>query len=86
MLTALHTAFTGMEAQQMNLNTIANNLANVNTRGLKMDKFESSNVNPMSEMVNLIAVSRAYEAAQRAMTSLDDLISKAIGTLGTTTA
>jgi len=86
MLTALHTAFTGMEAQQMNLNTIANNLANVNTRGLKMDKIESSNVNPMSEMVNLIAVSRAYEAAQRAMTSLDDLISKAIGTLGTTTA
>ena len=75
-----------MEAQQMNLNTIANNLANVNTRGLKMDKIESSNVNPMSEMVNLIAVSRAYEAAQRAMTSLDDLISKAIGTLGTTTA
>jgi flagellar basal-body rod protein FlgG len=86
MLTALHTAFTGMEAQQMNLNTIANNLANVNTRGLKMEKIESSNVAPMSEMVNLISVSRAYEAAQRAMTSLDDLISKAIGTLGTTTA
>lgn len=70
----------------MNLNTIANNLANVNTRGLKMEKIESNNVTPMSEMVNLIAVSRAYEAAQRAMTSLDDLISKAIGTLGTTTA
>ncbi len=70
----------------MNLNTIANNLANVNTRGLKMEKIESSDVTPMSEMVNLIAVSRAYEAAQRAMTSLDDLISKAIGTLGTTTA
>ena len=70
----------------MNLNTIANNLANVNTRGFKMEKIESSNVTPMSEMVNLIAVSRAYEAAQRAMTSLDDLISKAIGTLGTTTA
>ena len=70
----------------MNLNTIANNLANVNTRGLKMDKIESSDVTPMSEMVNLIAVSRAYEAAQRAMTSLDDLIAKAIGTLGTTTA
>jgi len=86
MLTALHTAFTGMEAQQMNLNTIANNLANVHTRGLKMEKIESSDVTPMSEMVNLIAVSRAYEAAQRAMTSLDDLISKAIGTLGTTTA
>ena len=75
-----------MEAQQMNLNTIANNLANVNRTGLKMDKIESSDVTPMSEMVNLIAISRAYEAAQRAMTSLDDLISKAIGTLGTTTA
>ena len=75
-----------MEAQQMNLNTIANNLTNVNTRGLKMEKIESSDVTPMSEMVNLIAVSRAYEAAQRAMTSLDDLIAKAIGTLGTTTA
>ena len=70
----------------MNLNTIANTLANVNTRGLKMEKIESSDVTPMSEMVNLIAVSRAYEAAQRAMTSLDDLIAKAIGTLGTTTA
>ena len=75
-----------METQQMNLNTIANNLANVNTRGFKKSKIESSNVTPMSEMVNLIAVSRAYEAAQRAMTSLDNLISKAIGTLGTTTA
>ena len=51
-----------------------------------MEKIESSDVTPMSEMVNLIAVSRAYEAAQRAMTSLDDLIAKAIGTLGTTTA
>jgi flagellar basal body rod protein FlgG len=86
MLTALHTAFTGMEAQQMNLNTIANNLANVHTASFKNSKIENSNVAPLSEMVNLISVSRAYEAAQRAITSLDDLISKAIGTLGTTTA
>jgi flagellar basal body rod protein FlgG len=48
--------------------------------------IEASNVTPMAEMVNLIAVSRAYEAAQRALTSHDDLISKAIGTLGTPTA
>ena len=86
MLRVLQKASAGMETQQMNLNTIANNLANVNTRGFKKSKIESSNVTPMSEMVNLIAVSRAYEAAQRAMTSLDNLISKAIGTLGTTTA
>ena len=32
---SLHSAATGMEAQQFNLNTIANNLANVNTTGFK---------------------------------------------------
>ena len=46
--------------------------------------IESSNVAPMSELVNLIAVSRAYEAAQRSVTSHDDLISKAINSLGAT--
>jgi flagellar basal body rod protein FlgG len=40
----------------------------------------------MAELVNLIAVSRAYEASQRAMSSHDDLISKAINSLGSTTA
>ncbi len=38
---------------------------------------------PMTELVNLISVSRAYEAAQRSVTSHDDLISKAINSLGT---
>jgi flagellar basal body rod protein FlgG len=46
--------------------------------------IESSNVAPMAELVNLIAVSRAYEAAQRSVTSHDDLISKAINSLGAT--
>ena len=46
--------------------------------------IESSNVMPMTELVNLIAVSRAYEAAQRSVTSHDDLISKAINSLGAT--
>ena len=32
---SLYSAATGMEAQQLNLNTIANNLANVNTTGFK---------------------------------------------------
>lgn len=40
MLRALQSASTGMEAQQMNLNTIANNLANVNTTGFKKNKIE----------------------------------------------
>ncbi len=48
--------------------------------------IETSNVLPMEEMVNLISVARAYEASQRSMISHDDLISKAINSLGSTTA
>jgi flagellar basal-body rod protein FlgG len=35
MIRALWTSASGMEAQQMNLDVIANNLANVNTAGFK---------------------------------------------------
>ena len=48
--------------------------------------IESSNVLPMEELVSLIQVSRAYEASQRSMLSHDDLVSKAINSLGSTTA
>lgn len=37
---SLYSAASGMEAQQLNLNTIANNLANVNTPGFKRSKIE----------------------------------------------
>lgn len=37
---SLYSAASGMEAQQLNLNTIANNLANVNTAGFKRSKIE----------------------------------------------
>jgi flagellar basal-body rod protein FlgG len=37
---SLYSAATGMEAQQLNLNTIANNLANVSTPGFKRSKIE----------------------------------------------
>ena len=37
---SLYSAATGMEAQQLNLNNIANNLANVNTPGFKYSKIE----------------------------------------------
>jgi flagellar basal-body rod protein FlgF len=48
--------------------------------------IESSNVLPMEELVSLITVARAYEASQRSMISHDDLISKAINSLGSTNA
>ena len=37
---SMYSAATGMEAQQINLNTIANNIANVNTVGFKKSKVE----------------------------------------------
>ncbi len=38
MLRSLTTAGTGMTAQQLNLDTISNNLANVNTNGYKSQR------------------------------------------------
>lgn len=40
MLRALYSAATGMQSQQLNLDVIANNLANVNTTGFKKSKIE----------------------------------------------
>ena len=40
MLRALYTAATGMQAQQINIDTIANNIANVNTTGFKQSRAE----------------------------------------------
>ncbi len=43
---------------------------------------ESSNVSPLGEMVNLINVSRAFEAGQKVISSSDEEGGKAIETLG----
>jgi flagellar basal-body rod protein FlgG len=40
MIRALFTAATGMQAQQLNLDTISNNLANVNTSGFKKNRVD----------------------------------------------
>jgi flagellar basal-body rod protein FlgG len=40
MIRALKTAATGMHAQQLNIDNIANNLANINTTGFKRSKVE----------------------------------------------
>lgn len=48
--------------------------------------LEGSNVSSLSEMVNLITVSRAYEASQKIIQSQDDSMGKAIQTLGNPSA
>jgi len=40
MIRAMHSASTGMFAQQLNIDVIANNLANVNTTGFKRSRAE----------------------------------------------
>ncbi len=40
MLRALYSSASGMQSQQMNLDVISNNLANVNTTGFKMSKLQ----------------------------------------------
>ncbi len=40
MMRALYTAATGMEAQQLNMDVISNNLANVNTVGFKKGRAD----------------------------------------------
>jgi flagellar basal-body rod protein FlgG len=44
MIKAMRTAASGMTAQQMNVDNIANNLANVNTTGFKRSKLEFQDV------------------------------------------
>jgi flagellar basal body rod protein FlgG len=48
--------------------------------------IESSNVRPLQEMVNLITLSRSFEAAQRVIQISDEASDKAIQTLGNTNA
>ena len=48
--------------------------------------LEMSNVQPLQEMVNMITVSRAYEANQKVVISQDELLEKAIQSLGATSA
>ena len=41
-----------------------------------------SNVNTVSEMVNMIAISRAYEANQKVLQSQDEMLGKAVSDVG----
>lgn len=45
MLKALHTAASGMTSQETNVNTISNNIANVNTTGFKRGRTEIDDLN-----------------------------------------
>lgn len=44
--------------------------------------LESSNVSPLREMVDLVLISRAYEANQKIITTIDDQMQKTLDALG----
>jgi flagellar basal-body rod protein FlgG len=44
--------------------------------------LETSNVNVINEMVNMITIQRAYEAGQKVITSIDSTLDKAVNQVG----
>ena len=44
--------------------------------------LEMSNVNVVSEMVDMITITRAYEANQKIVTTIDETLDKAVNTVG----
>lgn len=44
--------------------------------------IETSNVNVVDEMVNMITIQRAYEAGQKVITSIDATLDKAVNEVG----
>lgn len=44
--------------------------------------LEASNINIVSEMVNMIAITRAYQAGQKVMNSIDQTLDKAVNQVG----
>ena len=49
---------------------------------VQQGSLEGSNVAPLREMVNLVLISRAYDANQRVITNADDQMQKELDALG----
>lgn len=49
---------------------------------IEQGALETSNVNVVNEMVNMITIQRAYEAGQKVITSIDDTLDKAVNNVG----
>src|SRR5512142_11128 len=72
MIRSLYTAATGMTAQQMNMDVIANNLANVNTTGFKRSRADFQDL--------LYQTTRAAGTAAAAGTQVPTGIDVGLGT------
>lgn len=52
------------------------------TARVQQGYIEASNVNVVSEMVNMIQITRAYETNQKVITTIDSTLDKAVNTVG----
>ena len=52
------------------------------TGTVRQGYLEQSNVNSVSEMVNMIAITRSYEANQKVINTVDSMLDKAVNTVG----
>ena len=74
-----------------NLNKIGNNLfkagegiegESIETTNIVQGFLETSNINPVSEMVNLIDLHRQFESTQKVLKTFDELAEDAINDVG----
>ncbi|WP_026486359.1 flagellar basal-body rod protein FlgF [Caldanaerobius polysaccharolyticus] len=63
-------------------NLITGPIGNRPVGGIRQGYVEASNVNPIEEMVDMIEVTRAYEANQKVITAMDDTLNKAVNEVG----
>jgi flagellar basal-body rod protein FlgG len=63
-------------------NSVNGGTTQVPTARVQQGYLESSNVNIVSEMVDMIAVTRAYETNQKVIQTIDGTLDKAVNTVG----
>jgi flagellar basal-body rod protein FlgG len=83
MMRALSTAGTGMVAQQMNLDVIANNLANVNTTGFKSQRAEFQDMVYQTLRASGAAAGGASTTPEAAMVGLGSRFSASAASFAT---
>ncbi|MBO8130527.1 MAG: flagellar hook-basal body complex protein [Candidatus Marinimicrobia bacterium] len=74
----------GLLEREANGYYVANNVDVVELENpiVTQGALESSNVNPIKEMINLITVQRYFESTQKALKSVDDQLKKAANNIG----
>ncbi|MEG2774617.1 MAG: flagellar basal body rod C-terminal domain-containing protein, partial [Acetivibrio sp.] len=50
--------------------------------GIVQGFTEQSNVNPVNEMVEMISITRAYEANQKVISTVDTMLDKSVNSIG----